>query len=229
MKKMTFARTALAGAVMMGVATAANAVTLEGATMWFSFDETSLDSLWGGFSVAGDKLSFDPTEFTLSSAANGFGLLERQTPTITITAKDGFHLTTIGLNEKGDYLIKAFGTVPLHEVRAQGQFYVDGTPTELDSGLFTTPVAKSTPWDIAVSENLNDVALTNVKLQNLLTADLFAVNNGIDSIGLVFITKKIVEVWAISEATVVPLPPAAWMLGSALVGLVAVGRRKLGV
>ena len=27
----------------------------------------------------------------------------------------------------------------------------------------------------------------------------------------------------------VPLPPAAWMLGSALVGLVTVGRRKLGV
>ena len=31
------------------------------------------------------------------------------------------------------------------------------------------------------------------------------------------------------SAAVVPLPPAAWMLGSALVGLVAVGRRKLGV
>ena len=31
------------------------------------------------------------------------------------------------------------------------------------------------------------------------------------------------------QAAVVPLPPAAWMLGSALVGLVAVGRRKLGV
>ena len=53
MKKMTFVRTVLSGAVMMGMATAANAVTLEGATMWFSFDETSLDSLWGGFSVAG--------------------------------------------------------------------------------------------------------------------------------------------------------------------------------
>ncbi|MSR13425.1 MAG: hypothetical protein EXR86_02470 [Gammaproteobacteria bacterium] len=32
-----------------------------------------------------------------------------------------------------------------------------------------------------------------------------------------------------TTAALVPLPPAAWMLGSALVGLVTVGRRKLGV
>ena len=31
------------------------------------------------------------------------------------------------------------------------------------------------------------------------------------------------------EVTAVPLPPAVWMLGAALGGLVTVGRRKLGV
>ncbi len=201
----------------------ASAVTLEGATMWFTFNDSALDSLWGGFSVSGDTLRFDPTTFKISNTTNGFGSLDSQTPTITITAKDGFRLTTVGLNEKGSYQIQTFGDVPLHEARASGQFYIDGTPMTIDSGLFSTPTGISTPWSLGVQGALANAISTNVKIFNVLDANLFAAVG----IGRVSIAKSIIEVWGAS--TPVPLPPAVWMLGSALVGLVTVGRRRLGI
>ena len=222
MKKMTFARTALAGAILMGMGAAASAavVTLEGDTLWFSFDDAQLDDLFGGYSVTGDTLSFDPTVFRAKSNS-GVDVVSATTPQISVAAKEGFFLTGASLHEQGDYFrIGAAG-----EVAVGGQFILNNSPTSISAGPLTatTTIAAftTTPWEIDSSGSLSG-AEGSIKLQNILLAG--SIEDGNFS---AFIEKKLIEISVDTQA--VPLPPAAWMLGSALVGLVTVGRRKLGV
>jgi hypothetical protein len=236
MKKIKFMRTALAGAILMGVGSTASAVTLEGATMWFSFDETQLNPLFGGFKVQKlldgvtltDTLRFDPSMWVAEAGIGtipftNLSIKNATTPSISVTAKEGYVLTGASLHEQGDYLrLGALG-----EVAVTGQFILNDAPIGITAGpltaLTTISTLATTEWELDASGNLSGVD-GSIKLQNILVAG--SLDPGAFR---AFIEKKLIQISVNTQATVVPLPPAAWMLGSALVGLVTVGRRKLGV
>lgn len=217
MKK--FRSVAVAAVLVSGIfAGAAQAVSVSGTTVDYTFDDTLL-GLFGNWSIAGDKLSFDPTNFAASSVS-GFALpVHATTPLITVKAKTGFSLQDANLHEQGDYLKITGNTL----VTVTGQFILNGSnPPGFSAGDLSTVSLTTNPWEVNASGSLSGDTGT-IKLQNILIAAVLTTDPG-----LAFIEKKLVDIWVTTAPTSVPLPPAAWMLGSALVGLVTVGRRKLG-
>lgn len=221
----------------------AQAVTLSGATVDYSFDDTALDALFGTFSVllGTDTLQFLPLTWKTTSPSILFptggidSLLNAITPLITVTAKTGYTLNKMSLYERGDYKRVQFYPGNSTYVSVAGQFIVNNvvhqtgaddvgeSDGELDHVKIIDPPSGSSltqPWDLEASTFVSgDWAVFQV--QNAVTVASANVFNS------AFLHKKAIEITV--GTTVVPLPPAAWMLGSALVGLVAVGRRKLNV
>ncbi|MEM7468567.1 MAG: VPLPA-CTERM sorting domain-containing protein [Pseudomonadota bacterium] len=133
---------------------------------------------------------------------------------MTVNAPDGYLITGINYFESGSY------TVTGGVVGADGSIVVGGVSTDLGSptvvadavgtamGTFMYPVSV----DIDPTDSV-DISATN---------SLFAVVFG--SPGASASIVKDVAYFEV-ELTAIPLPPAVWMLGSALVGLVAVRRK----
>lgn len=134
---------------------------------------------------------------------------------MTVVAPDGYLITGINYFESGSYSVT--GGV----VGADGSVVVGGVSTDLGSptvvtdaigtaaGTFMYPVSVAVPG----AETL-DISATN---------SLFAVVFGNPGA-----SASIVKDTAYFEVelTAVPVPPALWMMGSALVGLVAVRRKR---
>jgi len=218
------------------------AVTLSGATVDYSFDDSLLNALFGTFSViAGtDTLQFLPltwlaTADSSTTPGGGFKILAAITPLITVSAKTGYTLNGISLYERGDYDRVQFDPGNTSYAAAAGQFIVNGdvhqivaddvgeSDGKLDHVEIIDPPSGSgatEPWDIEAWSEISG-SLAVFQVQNVIKAGIK------NNLSAAFIQKKAIEFSV--GTTVVPLPPAAWMLGSALVGLVAVGRRKLNV
>lgn len=225
--KKTFRALAFALLGAVGGQASAAVVTVSGATVDYSFDDALL-GLFGNYSIAGDTLSFDPTTFIANATTPGIlTTTSATTPTITVTAKSGIKINAVSLFEQGDYYMVNNGGTTL--VSAAGQFIVNNAPNSISAGglgvkqsaddvgangLFTTT------WTISKSVSLSDATSAALKLQNILIAG----HGGAADLQGAFIEKKLVQ-FSVDTAPV-PLPPAVWMLGSAIVGLVTVGRRK---
>ena len=83
-------------------------VTLSGNTVNYTFDD-SLLGLFGTAKVAGDTLFFTPTQFKATSF-NGQGLVSvTEDVDVQISLKPGFSFVSLGLVERGDYLLSGPG------------------------------------------------------------------------------------------------------------------------
>ena len=212
---------AVAAALASGMfAGGVEAVTVSGVTVEYTFDDTLL-GLFGSWSISGDKLLFDPTQFKAVASNPGFVNTSQTTPLISVKAKTGFTLQNARLLEQGDYY--RLGDAAATGVGVGGQFIVNGSPISFPISSLTDTTSISafttTPWTVDLTGTLGGDNGT-LKLQNILVAGVLLQNVVAQS----FIEKKLVDIWVTTSA--VPLPPAAWMLGSALVGLVSVSRRK---
>lgn len=218
---------AAASAFVLGVGSAsAQMVTLEGDTVEFTFDSGALSSLFGGFSVSGDSLVFDPTNFIAQATGPGIQIASATTPSITITPKAGFFATGVSLFEQGDYFrIESGGTTTL--VGAGGQFIVNSTPYSITAGglgAYQTPAdivmngLVTSPWTISKDVSFaQTVDGTSVKLQNILIA---GITGGLES---AFIEKKLVTITGVT----VPIPePETWALFIVGLGLLGLQLRK---
>ncbi len=222
--KKTFRALAFALLGVAGGQASAAVVTVSGANVDYSFDDALL-GLFGNYSIAGDTLSFDPTTFIANATGTGIVVTSATTPTITVTAKSGVKINAVSLFEQGDYFMINDGGTTL--VAASGQFIVDNAPNAINAGGLTAAQSPAdvganglttTTWTISKSVALSDAASTTLKLQNILVA---GISGGMQA---AFIEKKLVQFSV--ETAPVPVPPAVWMLGSAIVGLATVGRRK---
>jgi hypothetical protein len=216
----------LLGQTLSGAAFAAS-VTLAGATVDFSFDDTLL-GLFGQANVSGDTLYFTPTLFTAESA-NGDGFdLTRQTVNIKLSVHEGWDFSSLGLAERGDYLRVGDGA----KLAVSGQirvFDIAQPMTEVTSNILATNAFQLTDdfitknWEANATAdlvNMSAASMINVTLQNILVAQS---PSGTDT--LAFIEKKFAGLNVITT----PVPEAdtyAMMLaGLGLVGFAA--RRRV--
>lgn len=225
MLKKAFA--AATAAFVLGVGSAyAQMVTLVGDTVEFTFDSGALGSLFGGFSVSGDSLVFDPTTFIAQATGPGIQITSATTPSITVTPKAGFFATGVSLFEQGDYFrIESGGGTTL--VGAGGQFIVNNMPYSLTAGglgAYQTPMdvtmngLVTSPWTISqVVSFAQTVDGTSVKLQNILIA---GITGGLEA---AFIEKKLLTITGVT----VPIPePETWALFIVGLGLLGLQLRK---
>jgi len=159
-------------------------------------------------SQTGNTLTLGLNNFT----ANGLNVSALDTLSFLVTAPTGFQITRISYSENGT------GQTTNGVALATGSMTADGTPKNFLTQMFT-PNTGASNWSISGSIDIANKDSIAVSIVNSLFAVTFG---GINDIATVSKTGATIEV----EVAPVPLPPAVWMLGSALVGLATVGRRK---
>lgn len=234
-------------AIALLASSSAQAAVISGATVDYIIDETLL-GLFGPASVdvGTDILRFDPTAagWVASAKGPGFDVNDaNDTITFKVVAKSGYTLSSVSVAERGDYkawglttrdpealaLAAVAGEVVVnqfqdHDLQVAYQ-YTDGSlnfaPQQYDPVVLTQQGSNPFPllnWTASV-QNIPLFGFESLlTLQNVLTALA-------DGKAQAFIEKKAVQVSV--STTFVPLPASIWVLGSALMGMVAIGRRKL--
>jgi len=235
---MKFYRSAFV-AVLSVFAVTANAasVTLYGTDVSFTFDDSTL--FGGGVGteaiVVGNSIFFQPTDFRAEST-NGSPAAVSVSDTLNITVavtSTGYVMNEFTLVEFGDYQLSAGDT----SVTASGRLQVTSqTTTSCPSGfniickdtdIFNATgldtVGSTTDWSGSAGVNLSDVSgwgsdtLVTAQIQNNLGAT--TLNDGETA----WIQKKLGGVGL--EVSVVPVPAAVWLFGSAL-GMLGWMRRR---
>ena len=214
----------LVGSALSGGAVAAS-VTLAGTNVDFTFDDAML-GLFGPANVSGDTLFFTPTNFKATSL-NGMGYsLNSETANVRISAHGGLDFSSLGLTERGDYLLLGAGSTA--DVTGQIRVFDVAHPlTDLTASISTTSplTVAGLPthnWTAGATVNLgslNGARAINVTLENILLASTSASS----SLGLV--EKKFVGL----TPTLVPEAEtyAMMLAGLGLVGWMTRRRRTV--
>jgi hypothetical protein len=216
---------AAAGLSLFALSSYAAPVTLVGTTVNYVFDDTQAAiALFGTPTIVGDDVRFLPPAFRAESA-NGAGIQVATANFIfdRVYSTNNMEIGSLKVVEFGDYKIVNGDSVQadLLLTASSNNNFADYTS---DSGFFGangdsaglqtwTMSATVDPASAFVYDLADDIA---VSIQNTLTATT-------DQAGeLAWIQKKL----SFTAVTAVPVPAAVWLFGSALIGLITVGRRK---
>ena len=193
------------GSAHAAFVTVSNVMDIDGSAINFDPATTSA----GGTSTI--TIGFAAAGFIADSTAINTVATASDTLSMTVTAAPGFVITGVRYFESGGGETGAGGVA-----NAQGGMVVDGLPAGF--GMFTYLPNGGGDWDI--NSLIIPVAnKTEIQLSatNTLIAFLFGVGPA-----TIFKDEARFEV----TLAPVPLPPAVWLSGSALVGLVSIGARR---
>lgn len=221
--------TALIGFTLTLLTTTASAaiVSLDGLDVRFTYDDSTL---YGTGIVVGNSIVFTPADFIAQSlnGDNGNPLIITASETLNLQVEvinPATSLLGFQLLEQGDYFLNG----PSATAQAAGIFEVSSNTSayaetkSFDAGPLNT-INLLTNWDTSSAIDLSDTAgwYTDtdvaINITNILTATTIAL--GDQSL----VQKKFAGVGL--EVTLVPVPGALWLFGSALLGLGAIKRRK---
>lgn len=213
---------------LTALATAAPAatVTLQGDTVDFLFDTSQPAlSLLGSPTVEGDTLDFLPAGFEIStSGAGGEVVTLSQSLEVTVRAREGLSLDAGAFTLTGLHSEAVFDPDVPGGARAETGLSlagtINGTPVLEESRVLgersTEGGPSLQPWAFGLADQLGGQSL-DMRLDVLLYGF---------STDLAFAEVRVTDMAL--TVTAVPLPPAAWLLGSAVVSLIALGRRRAG-
>ncbi len=214
---------------MINTGASATMVSLSGDTVEYSFDDSYLSGLFGSYAISGDTLSFSPTEFYTKQIGVGLALNNATTPLITVSAITGYSLTQLNLFEQGDYFRIQDGSDTTF-VSVGGQFIVNDTPNSITASNALNTVTSiqdliagnpllTHAWTANNSVDLNKAQSATAKVENILLAGVVSGS----TLNTAYIEKKLLNIGATTapqvSPTPVPLPPAFWMFGTAMIGL----------
>lgn len=191
-----------------------------------SFEVVSSGSLLGDMILSGDTVKFLPSALAAEAEANGGSALQLTTDVTVLKITSDAAITSIDYKAVGDYINLTDGSSPFEGVDADGQLnYTAGTMTGTSAITVSGIGATSSLGDLnqAWSEwgSLSfDAAAGITEIYLSIQNDLYAAATG--PLELAKIQKKIVEV----EVSSVPVPAAAVLFGSSLIGLISVARRR---
>jgi hypothetical protein len=216
----------------------AGEVGLEGTTVCFVYDPNDVDPLYGSLTVSGDNIFVTPTAFKAESNDGAGTVQVSGTGTIQVIAKPGFVLDGINVGEVGDYrMLQAaggstsvdvdgwlrvfdwFDPTPIFGTEEFTNLAITGNLTIADGNNHNWGGAGGFDLSTPLWDSRDHVGLT---LQNTLTA--FSSVYGDQA----RIQKKAVgsEITVSISTSVVPIPAAAWLFTSGLLGLIGIARRK---
>ena len=206
---------ALLGAVLLGAAGIANATaTLTG------FSSSQPDR----FVIPGSDLTTNALNLVdfplLNFTAHNNAAFD--TLSFTLNAAPGQVIRDIVLNEEGTIKLDGFGIASGNaELTVNNVSKTVGNIFVLASGFNSAfqfnNLGLGNPFSFSVADNKTSVSVT---ISNFISAGANGLTGGTMS-------KTLAQLFvSTSPAAVVPLPPAVFMLGSSLVGLIAVGRRR---
>jgi len=222
--------TALAVSLLALLGVQANAATVTecGTDVCFTYDNATN---FGSANIIGNNIFFLPTDF-IAESYNGEGAVStNSTLQVRVDAIGDFNMQKFQLQESGDYYLSGDGA----SATAGGMFAVTSTTkTCPDDGLFPcreqellnagpmTTQGTFDEWNITseidLTGNSDWISDSGVimTIKNRLSAT--TLNLGEEA----FVEKKIAGV----GITVVPVPAAVWLLGSALGGLACLRRKR---
>lgn len=141
--------------------------------------------------------------------ADGGTIFAFDTLSVTITADPGYVITKITYMESGNRTVNAGGTAIY-----TGSATANGLANPLGQNIF--PAGSNGFWSAG--------AEFDYQIADAISSVFFDVTNVLIATGDAVISKGAASITV--ETAPVPLPPALWMLGSALVGLFAVRRKN---
>ena len=194
-------------------------VTFADVVTFGNFDDShnatvvDLRELWdiGATAPSGDKvLTIGVSDFVADGNVGGVNVQAFDTLSLTIDAEPGFVITKITYFEEGTRDVGA-GGIAIYT----GSATANGQSNALGFNLFQG--ASNGSWD-------TDAVFMYDVADGVTSVD-FSVTNSLIAFGDAQIGKTGATITV--ETAVVPLPPAAWMMGSALLGLLAVRRKSV--
>ena len=203
-------------------------LTLHGTDLDYVLDPAALSS-FGKPGVAGDTLFFTPTGFKVQSS-NGSGYnLASATLNITLVAHEGQDFGSLGLIEKGDYLLLGAGG----SVGVSGQIrafdlaapLADQTASILPMGAMTTTGLPSVNWQAGATLNLS--AMRSAPSISLTVENLLLASTATNA-SLAFAEKKFVGLTpTMFSEKISPVPePQVYTSMLAGLGLIGFGMRR---
>lgn len=164
----------------------------------------------GTTTISGNQITIGINNFKADGASQ-VTVSALDTFSFTVTAPTGFKITKITYTESGK------GETTNGFAAATGSITADGTPKNFLTQLFI-PNTSESDWSITGSVNVANKDSIAVSIVNSLFAAAFLPTD------LAYVEKTGASISV--DIAPVPVPPAVWMLGSAIVGLATVGRRK---
>jgi len=164
----------------------------------------------GTTTISGNQITIGINNFKADGASQ-VTVSALDTFSFTVTAPTGFKITKITYTESGK------GETTNGFAAATGSITADGTPKNFLTQLFI-PNTSESDWSITGSVNIADKDSIAVSIVNSLFAAAFLPTD------LAYVEKTGASISV--DIAPVSVPPAVWMLGSAIVGLATVGRRK---
>jgi len=195
-------------------------------------DETGVNLTFTPGPLTFDALSAGTGQVDMENGSIGSGHVDTETVGFTLraTAAPGQTITGVSWSEDGVYQVNGDGSwvsafTSLRVSDPETIQTVGDTQVGTFSALGANDGTNGGPWDLTVSQSVaSDVVEIELTVKDILAA--FAPENGFAWIEKDFGGLRIDVVPGL-EPQVIPLPASVWLLGSALSGLIMIGRRRL--